>query len=378
MAKLPNGVTQRKDGLYVGRFQYQGIRYNVTDQDMKKCADKLEKMKYEIKNGIYCKESVVTVNSWFRTWIDEYKKPTVKENTIDTYEIIYKKHIKKPLGSRKIKEVRPEMIQRLYNSMKKHDLSKSTIQTTGTILHSMFQQAYKNEMIQKNPVSMATIPKMKNKKESRVMTLEEQKLFMEYAKDSEIADICELFLSTGLRSGELRGLDWETDIDFKNKVIHVTGTLCHSGETGWRKDEPKTRTSKRDIPMLGNAERLLKRVRRQQMEKKLYMGDKWQPVKGFENLVFLEESGLPMYQSSLKTKVDKIQRAIIKDGHVFEWITPHTFRHTFATRCIENGIPPQVLKGILGHSTLSMTMDLYAHVLPDTKAKELQKIANLF
>ena len=324
MAKLPNGVTQRKDGLYVGRFQYQGIRYNVTDQDMKKCADKLEKMKYEIKNGIYCKESVVTVNSWFRTWIDEYKKPTVKENTIDTYEIIYKKHIKKPLGSRKIKEIRPEMIQRLYNSMKK------------------------------------------------------QKLFMEYAKDSEIADICELFLSTGLRSGELRGLDWETDIDFKNKVIHVTGTLCHSGETGWRKDEPKTRTSKRDIPMLGNVERLLKRVRRQQMEKKLYMGDKWQPVKGFENLVFLEESGLPMYQSSLKTKVDKIQRAIIKDGHVFEWITPHTFRHTFATRCIENGIPPQVLKGILGHSTLSMTMDLYAHVLPDTKAKELQKIANLF
>ena len=102
------------------------------------------------------------------------------------------------------------------------------------------------------------------------MTLEEQKLFMEYAKDSEIADICELFLSTGLRSGELRGLDWETDIDFKNKVIHVTGTLCHSGETGWRKDEPKTRTSKRDIPMLGNVERLLKKVRRQQMEKKLY------------------------------------------------------------------------------------------------------------
>lgn len=52
MAKLPNGVTQRKDGLYVGRFQYQGIRYNVTDQDMKKCADKLEKMKYEIKNDL--------------------------------------------------------------------------------------------------------------------------------------------------------------------------------------------------------------------------------------------------------------------------------------------------------------------------------------
>lgn len=377
MAKLPSGVTQRKDGLYVGRFQYQGIRYNVTDQDMKKCADKLEKMKYEIKNGIYCKESIVTVNNWFHTWIEEYKESTVKKNTVETYRIIYKKHIKKSLGSRKIKEVRPEMIQRLYNSLKKDGSSKAMIQTVGTILHSMFQQAYKNEMIQKNPVSMATIPKMKNKKEPRVMTLEEQKLFMEYAKNEEIGDICELFLSTGLRSGELRGLEWE-DIDFKNKVVHVTGTLCYSTETGWRKDTPKTRTSKRDIPMLNNVEILLKRVKRRQMERKLYMGDKWQTVKGFENLVFLDVSGLPMYQSSLRSKIDKIQGKIVKDGHEFERITPHTFRHTFATRCIENGVPPQVLKGILGHSSLSMTMDLYAHVLPDTKAKELQKIANLF
>lgn len=110
MAKLPNGVTLRKDGLYVGRFQYQGIRYNVTDQDMKKCAEKLEKMKYEIKNGIYCKESIVTVNSWFRTWIEEYKVPTSKKNTIKAYETMYEQHIKKPLGSRKIKAVRPEMI----------------------------------------------------------------------------------------------------------------------------------------------------------------------------------------------------------------------------------------------------------------------------
>ena len=162
--------------------------------------DEIRDRERDLLQGIYCNgqrlASCIDLS-------DEYKKPTVKENTIDTYEIIYKKHIKKLLGSRKIKEVRPEMIQRLYNSMKKHDLSKSTTQTTGTIFaRYLLQQAYKNEMIQKNPVSMATIPKMKNKKESRVMTLEEQKLFMEYAKDSEIADICELFLSTGLRSGD--------------------------------------------------------------------------------------------------------------------------------------------------------------------------------
>lgn len=69
---------------------------------------------------------------------------------------------------------------------------------------------------------------------------------------------------------------------------------------------------------------------------------------------------------------------IKSDGYDFPRITSHVFRHTFATRAIEAGMPPQVLKTILGHSSLAMTMDLYSHVLPDTKAEEMQKIANVF
>ena len=57
---------------------------------------------------------------------------------------------------------------------------------------------------------------------------------------------------------------------------------------------------------------------------------------------------------------------------------PHSFRHTFATRAIEAGMPPQVLKTILGHSSYAMTMDLYAHVLPDVKKDEMEKIEQAF
>ena len=102
MAKLPSGIKKKKKGLYVGRFQYQGTRYEVAAVDLKECVNKLEKMKYEVKNGIYCKESIVTVDSWFHTWIEEYKVPTSKKNTITAYEITYKQHIKKRLGGRKI------------------------------------------------------------------------------------------------------------------------------------------------------------------------------------------------------------------------------------------------------------------------------------
>jgi len=70
----------------------------------------------------------------------------------------------------------------------------------------------------------------------------------------------------------------------------------------------------------------------------------------------------------------KINKADIS----FERFTPHCFRHTFATRAIENGMKPQTLKTILGHSTLSMTMDLYSHVLPTTKAEEMEMIASAF
>ncbi len=76
--------------------------------------------------------------------------------------------------------------------------------------------------------------------------------------------------------------------------------------------------------------------------------------------------------------IKHIQELIRKDGIEFKKISVHTLRHTFATRCKENGMQPQVLKSILGHSSLAMTMDLYSHVLPDTRSEEMRKISDLF
>lgn len=64
-------------------------------------------------------------------------------------------------------------------------------------------------------------------------------------------------------------------------------------------------------------------------------------------------------------------------GILFGKITPHTLRHTFATRGLEKGIPPKVMQELLGHTNISMTMDIYSHVLPDTKADEMQKLAEI-
>ena len=174
-------------------------------------------------------------------------------------------------------------------------------------------------------------------------------------------------LRTGMRSGEARDLRW-SDIDKKQNVIHVTRTLQYINGVGFIDDAPKTKTSLRDIPLTADVLKLLE-------SQKNYWGFK---VEKIDRYLFCTEDGSPLNTHLLQAEIDRVIRRIHKDGKDFPRITSHVFRHTFATRAIEAGMQPQVLKTIMGHSSLAMTMDLYSHVLPDTKAEEMQKIANVF
>lgn len=373
---LPKGIRLRNDGRYEGRFRYAGTDYNVMGKTVKECEQRLNNLRYEVQHGIYAKEDNITVDNWFQTWISHYKELSVKAGAVYTYKTTYNNYIKSEFGKKKLKDIRGEHIQKLYNDLYKQKYSKNTLELTSVVLSGMFKQAVKNKVIKENPVLLATLPKLYEESESRVMTLEEQYLFMEHSKKSKLYDLFELALSTGMRSGELRGLEWN-DIDFKNKIIHITGTLVDYGGQ-FRKDSPKTFSSKRDIPMIESVYQLLVRHRSEQSNWILLMDSEWTPLEGLENLVFTNDVGKPLNRNRLKIELDKILKYIHTIDSDFEPIHPHTFRHTFATRCVEMGVPPQVLKALLGHSKLSTTMDLYAHVLQDTKATEIEKIAGLF
>ena len=133
-------------------------------------------------------------------------------------------------------------------------------------------------------------------------------------------------------------------------------------------DTPKTRTSARDIPLTAAT---LEHIEAQRK----YWGFK---VVRMDQYLFCNEEGGPVSRERIQAEIDRTINRIREAGHDFPRITSHVFRHTFATRAIEAGMQPQVLKTILGHSSLAMTMDLYSHVLPDTKAEEMEKIANAF
>lgn len=368
--KLPTGITLRSDGTYMGRFYYRGERNYVYGKDLKEVTKKLEDMRYEMKHGMYAKAQNLSLNTWFDTWLEDYKKNTIKAGTYIVYLEHYDYYVRAKLGKKMIADIRPEHINKLYNDLAGRNLATGTIKLVSAVLNGCFRQAERNGIITKNPIPLVNIPRGKDRKERVVFTPLQQEQFLKYSEESYLHDFFLLALMTGMRNGELRGLQWK-DIDFKKRVIHVNHTLVYTKERGYFLDAPKTKSSKRDIPMLGQCYDLLKRMQANQNEGTIISFNK-------EGYVFAIYDGTELSRHRVTLELEKITKLMKADNIDVGHITCHCLRHTFATRAIEQGMQPQVLKTIMGHSSLAMTMDLYSHVLPDTKIEEMQKLANLF
>ncbi len=375
--QLPKGIHQRENGLYVGRFKFQKQSYVFYDRNLEQLQRILEDKKYEVRHGLYTKENNITVDAWFNTWMQNYKT-NLKANSIYTYEQAYGLYIKPTFGEFKLKDIRSEMIQALINQLFQQGKSRSRINIVYVIFLGMYKKAVALNMVNRNPVNAVEFPKNKIKNKLRVMTVEEQATFLQYAQGRNYYDIYLLALSTGMRIGEILALRW-SDVDFPNRTVTVNGTLVYISSKDIRFiDTPKSLSSQREIPMLDQVFDMLtqRKLRQEQFQQEL--GEKWKEEPGLENLVFTYDAGGAYWDASVRTEIAKIVKTINNDGMLFEKITPHTFRHTFATRGLENGIPPKVMQSILGHSSLAMTMDKYSHVLPNTKAKEMEKINSFF
>lgn len=364
--KLPKGIRQRYAD-FEGRFMYQGKRYLVHGKTVTEAQKAMTELKYKLEHGLYVAKEKITLDAWYKTWLEEYKKNRVKIGTYTSYEKYYQSVIKNRLGSRSLNDIRGEHIQKLYNDLVKEGYALSSIKIVSAVLNGCFKQAERNGLIERNPVKLAELPRQTEKKTRQAMTREQQALFMEYAKESYLYHFFAIMLRTGMRKGEMQGLKY-SDIDKKKNVLHVRRTLKYIEGKGYIEDTPKTRTSTREIPLTAAVMEHIEAQRK-------FWGFK---VVKMDQYLFCNEKGEPISRERVQAEIDRTIKRIRAAGYDFPRITSHVFRHTFATRAIEAGMQPQVLKTILGHSSLAMTMDLYSHVLPDTKAEEMEKIANIF
>lgn len=361
--ELGIGICQAKNGKYIARYTSRnGKRIKKEFDKLQKCRQWLADSKFEDEHGNVLQGEEPTVNAWYQYWIDNIKGDNIRFNTRRNYNERYEKNIKPLIGEMLLKDVKPLHCQNVLNSMADR-YANSVIEHSRLVMWMMFDSALENELLIKNPVTKSVkCTSGRKPKEIRALTVEEQRIFLDTVNGTSNYNQYAFILQTGLRTGEMIGLKW-SDIDFKNKVVHICRTMEYRHSVGeWRVGEPKTKNSIRDVPLTQEAISILKN------QKEKLKKIKVRPIE-FSDMVFLCRDGTPTKNSAYDTKL-----FYYCDKCGIERFSMHVLRHTFATRCIESGMRPKTLQMILGHSNIGITMNLYVHVTDDEKHKEIENI----
>lgn len=178
--------------------------------------------------------------------------------------------------------------------------------------------------------------------------------------------ITHLLIITGCRRGEIMGLKW-SKVDWENHRIKIDSNLLYAGDCGLYEDTTKT-SNVRYIPLPDETLRMLRRYRAEQNQLRLVKGEHWKDT----DVVFTQDNGLPMYPDSIGSWLTKFSKR-----HNLPHINPHAFRHTAASLLIANGIDVVTVANMLGHSQVSTTDNIYAHIIEAERTKASECLADV-
>ena len=382
--ELGKGLGQRRDGLYYARCRnYRGEREERCFKTLPEAKNWRQEQLYlrthpEIRVAV---SSDMTVDAWVNKWLNDVIGNRAP-NTIRNYRERYEHNIQPFIGSMRLRDVRPMDCQIILNSMEK-DYAGSTIRQTYMTMGTFFKSAKDNGLIDKHPMDGIRYTKpVRAVDDIHFLTVDEQKRFLEAAKRSHNYPQYALILETGLRTGEMIGLTWDV-IDWEKRTLTVNKTLeFRYKQSEWRAGPPKSESSYRTVPLTDIAYNLLRTIydtrayrkeskelsstltfmdRRTGLERKLVMRD----------LVFINwRTGMPAKNSSYDTHLYKLC-----DDAGIERFCMHALRHTYATRAIESGMQPKILQKLLGHSSITTTMNRYVHVTDDSMQKAVAQFS---
>ena len=369
MARLPQGVRLTKSGRYEKRFTVDGVRYSVYGKTTKECvAKELEKRK-ALEEGRYTKNAAITFDAYFKEW-SESKAKQIAPATMANYLRAYRNHIKKALGACKVQKIERRQVVAMRDTVAE-TVGASAAYTAHLVVFMVFKSALLDEIIKTNPAEH--IPQIKRKgtkiteRTHKALTADEVKVFLEAMKDSWYYNAFRFMLATGVRCGECGALKW-SDIDYTRGVIHIRRTITSNGKgkliIG---DRAKTEKSARDIPLNEEIKAILEAQREQN---KVSAGG----VIPFDRPIFSTTLGGLMSTPTLDSLIKYRLRKAIEAGKEIHMISVHALRDTFASLCARRGVPMNVLKELLGHTSYAMTADRYAQVYEDEKAESMERL----
>lgn len=343
-------ISRRKDGRWEGRYTVNGKRRGVYGTTRKEVADKLARAIAASKEA--APEFVaanVTVAEFFEQY-DGVARDTMKRLGYETYRDIARLHLLPAFGSKKLKDLSREDVQRLYSHKQDSSLSAARVKRIHGVLSSALNTAVRLRLVEHNVCKEVSPPRVPQP-EIRPLSLEEAKRFLAAAQGDRYEALFVLGLTSGARWGELTGSFW-SDLDLERRVMHIQRALVR-GYGGFSLEEPKTKGSRRSVALTEKATVALARHREGQRAEGF-------SVEG-DALVFTNTVGKPLHHWNFMRRSFRplLKRACLPDTN---WHA--ATRHTCTCLLLLDRVNPKSVAMQMGWSSVAFMLENYARFLP--------------
>lgn len=364
MGKRGNGegtVSRRKNGGWMAQYYVHTAngrkRKTLYGKTRAEVAKRLAKALSQRADGIVFDDQGLTVGEYLDRWLGDVRD-TVRKSTHERYEYAIEPHIKPALGRIKLKDFSPAHARWFYRERLDSGLAPATVHKLHVVLHKALKAAVADGLIPRNAVAGLKLPRI-TREEIDPLTEEQARRLLETIRNDRLEAFYVLALNTGMRQGELLALKWD-DVDLERGVLRVRRTLTHA-DRAYVLGEPKTNKSRRTIRLTTGAITALRAHLSRQLEEMERMSSLYQPG----GLIFATETGTIINPSNLRNRSFKplLERAGLPP------IRFHDLRHTCATLLLSKDVNAKVVSEMLGHSSISVTLDIYSHLLPDMQEK---------
>ncbi|KKB99594.1 tyrosine-type recombinase/integrase [Mycolicibacter arupensis] len=364
MSKRANGegsVRQRPNGRWEGRISYvdpatdRRKSMSVYGATAAECRRELKKVRQRIDEGKPAKDAPDTVASWLKRWRDSSLAASDRKATTKAlYGSLSRKHLEGTgIGDKRMDRLNPSDVESLIVELRGKKLADSTVRQVYTVLRQALDVAVRDGLLASNPAAKVKRPAVA-RKEAVYLSAADVARLLGAAKGLRYYLAVLLMAATGLRRGEVAGLRWR-DIDLAKGQMTVRHTLSRvDGELVLT--EPKTDRSRRRIPLHSGLVTQLKAHRKRQVAEQLAAGNQWTDT----GAVFATEFGTMCDPRNLLRTVEIAAAKIGVEG-----VGAHSLRHSAAVAWLESGVHIKAAADLLGHSSISITGDLYGHTSDD-------------
>jgi len=271
------------------------------------------------------------------------------------------------LGKIPLQKLTPQRVQALYTKKLNDGLKPKTVMSIHGVLHNALDNAVKWNLVPRN-VCDAVSPPSVPVTEKQIVSISQARILLDHVRKNRLEVFLALALTTGMRRGEMLALRW-SDVDLVHGSLQILRTVDYIPHYGYVETEAKTARGRRKIMLTSFILEMLNSHRAQQMEERYKVGDKWID----KNLVFCGLKGNYFNPSYLLRVFKKaLAAAGLPHMHI------HDLRHSAATILLSMNVHPKVVQELLGHSSITITMDLYSHVLPTMQQDVVDKMDDAF